>query len=82
MNFRAKENSIYVAFSTNDCNALVRLSFDNAQKICEEQELSIEERRVRKKKRMRKMEVHLLVRKLNVGILCLKLQTSFRMKHN
>lgn len=42
----------FIDFLINERDALVKRCIDNALKICEEQEILIEERRVRKKKKM------------------------------
>ena len=42
----------FIAFLVNDCDALVKQSIKTAIKICEKQGISIEERRVRRKKKM------------------------------
>ena len=42
----------FIAFLVNDRNALVKQSIETAFKICEKQEIPIEERRVRRKKKM------------------------------
>ena len=42
----------FIAFLVNDRNALVKQSIETAIKICEKQEISIEEQRVRRKKKM------------------------------
>ena len=42
----------FIAFLVNDRNALVKQSIETAIKICEKQKISIEERRVRRKKKM------------------------------
>ena len=42
----------FIAFLVNDRDALVKQSIETAIKICEKQEISIEERRVQKKKKM------------------------------
>ena len=42
----------FIAFLVNDRDALVKQSIETAIKICEKQEIPIEERRVRKKKKM------------------------------
>ena len=42
----------FIAFLVNDRNALVKQSIETAIKICEKQEISIEERRIRRKKKM------------------------------
>ena len=41
----------FIAFSVNDSDALVKQSIETALKICEKQEIQIEERRVRRKKK-------------------------------
>ena len=43
--------NVFIAFLVNDRDALVKQSIETAIKICERQEIPIEERRVRKKKR-------------------------------
>ena len=42
----------FIAFLVNDCDALVKQSSETAIKICEKQEIPIEERRVRRKKKI------------------------------
>ena len=42
----------FIAFLINDRNALVKQSIETAIKICQKQEIPIEERRVRRKKKM------------------------------
>ena len=42
----------FIAFLANDCDALVKQSIETAIKICEKQEIPIEERHVRRKKKM------------------------------
>ena len=42
----------FIAFLVNDRDALVKQSIETAIKICEKQEIPIEERRVRSKKKM------------------------------
>ena len=42
----------FIAFLVNDRNALVKQSIETAITICEKQEIPIEERRVRRKKKM------------------------------
>ena len=42
----------FIAFLVNDRDALVKQSIETAIKICEKHEIPIEERRVRKKKKM------------------------------
>ena len=42
----------FIAFLVNDCDVLVKQSIKTAIKICEKQEIPIEERRVRRKKKM------------------------------
>ena len=42
----------FIAFWINELDALVKQCIERAIKICEEQELPIEERRIRRKKRM------------------------------
>ena len=42
----------FIAFFVNDRDALVKQSIETAIKICERQEIPIEERRVRRKKKM------------------------------
>ena len=42
----------FIAFLINDRDALVKQSIETAIKICEKQEIMIEERRVRRKKKM------------------------------
>ena len=42
----------FIALLVNDCDALVKQSIETAIKICEKQEIPIEERRVRRKKKM------------------------------
>ena len=42
----------FIAFLVNDREALVKQSIETAIKICKKQEISIEERRVRRKKKM------------------------------
>ena len=42
----------FIAFLVNDRDALVKQSIKTAIKICEKQEIPIEERRVRRKKKM------------------------------
>ena len=44
--------NILIAFLVNDRDALVKQSLKTAIKICERQEIPIEERRVRRKKKM------------------------------
>ena len=44
--------NVFIAFLVNDCDALVKQSIKTAIKICEKQEIPIEERHVRKKKKM------------------------------
>ena len=41
----------FIAFLVNDCNALVKQSIKTVIKICGKQKISIEERRVRRKKK-------------------------------
>ena len=42
----------FIAFLVNDCDVLVKQSIKTAIKICEKQEIPIEERRFRRKKKM------------------------------
>ena len=42
----------FIAFLVNDRDALIKQSIETAIKICEKQEIPIEERRVRKKKKI------------------------------
>ena len=42
----------FIAFLINERDALVKQCIERAIKICEEQEIPIEERRIRRKKRM------------------------------
>ena len=42
----------FIAFLINERDALFKQCIDRAIKICEEQEIPIEERRIRRKKRM------------------------------
>ena len=42
----------FIAFLVNDCDAVIKQSIETAIKICEKQEIPIEERRVRRKKKM------------------------------
>ena len=42
----------FIAFVINERDALAKQSIERAIKICEEQEIPIEERRIRRKKRM------------------------------
>ena len=42
----------YIAFLINERDALFKQCIDRAIKICEEQEIPIEERRIRRKKKM------------------------------
>ena len=44
--------NVFIAFLVNDRDALVQQSIETAIKICEKQEIPIEERRVRRKKKM------------------------------
>ena len=44
--------NVFIAFSVNDLHALVKQSIETAIKICEKQEILIEERRLRRKKKM------------------------------
>ena len=44
--------NVFIAFLVNDCDALVKQSIKTAIKICEKQEIPIEERRVRRKKKI------------------------------
>ena len=46
------QDDAFIAFLVNDCDALVKQSIETAIKICEKQEISIEERHVRRKKKM------------------------------
>ena len=48
----AQKVKAFVAFLSDECDALARQSVDNARKICEKLEIPIEERRVRRKKRI------------------------------
>ena len=50
-NYFHKSNS-FIAFLVNDRDALVKQSIETAIKICEKQEILIEKRRVRRKKKM------------------------------
>ena len=48
----AQKVKAFVAFLSDECDALARQSVDNARKICEKLEIPIEERLVRRKKRI------------------------------
>ena len=42
----------FIAFLVNDCDALIKQSIETAIKICKKQEIPIEKRRFRRKKKM------------------------------
>ena len=42
----------FISFLVNDCDALAKQSIETAIKICKNQEIPLEERRVRRKKKM------------------------------
>ena len=50
------QDECFYCFLVNDRNALIKQSIKTAIKICEKQEIPIEERRIRRKKKMANMQ--------------------------
>jgi len=71
----------FVAFLSDERDALATQSVDNALKICEKLEIAIEERRIRRTKRMpgeQSQDVYLFLKKLKDT--CYTLWTDFLLK--
>jgi len=77
----AQKMKAFVAFLSDERDALATQSVDNALKICEKLEIAIEERRIRRTKRMpgeQSQDVYLFLKKLKDT--CYTLWTDFLLK--